>query len=519
MDEPRQFGGTPAAVPTTPTEHAVHYPVMLDLRHRRVAVVGGGTVAEHKARGLIAAGARVRVISPAVTQGLRALADDGAIEVDARPYWPGDLDGATLAIAATDDPAVNRAVQHEADAARVLVNVVDNGEQGDFVVPSVHRRGDVTVTVSTAGQCPTLAVRLRERIGELVRDEHATFARLAGSRRAEIARRVPDDAARRRLWYRIVDSGSIDAIARGDVVAAWHIVEALVREAEDEGARAGGPGAHARSRAFGGAGGEANGIVYLVGAGPGDPRLITLRGLELLCGADAIVHDRLIGTDLLTYARPTARVFNVGKHGHDRSVSQDEINALLIEEARHGRRVVRLKGGDSFVFGRGAEECEALRRAGIRFEVVPGVSSAIAAPEAAGIPLTHREFASGFAVVTGHQWGPSPDDVRSPALDWAALARMPTLVVLMGLRALPRVAEALLAAGADPETPAAVISKGTYPEQRVVTAVLRTVATEAAAAALEQPATLVVGDVVRVRELIDEQQRADAPRPLPYLHR
>lgn len=505
------------APPAAREEPATHYPVMLNLRQRRVVVVGGGTVAEHKVRGLVAAGARVRVVSPVLTPALRALADDGAIEVEERPYRRGDLDGAMMAVAATNVPAVNRAVQEEADAGRVLVNVVDDGDQGDFVVPSVHRRGDVTVTVSTAGQCPTLAVRLRERIGELVRDEHATFARLAGSRRAEIARRVPDDTARSRLWYRIVDSGSIDAIARGDTVAAWRIVEDLVREAEDAraetaGAEDGGPGSRARARAS--VGGEAAaGVVFLVGAGPGDPRLITLRGLELLCSAEVIVHDRLIGADLLTYARPTARIFNVGKHGHDRSASQDEINEILVREAGQGRRVVRLKGGDSFVFGRGAEECEVLQRAGIRFEVVPGVSAAIAAPEAAGIPLTHRERASGFAVVTGHQWGPSPDDVRSPALDWAALARMPTLVVLMGLRALPRVAAALLAAGADPETPAAVISKGTHPDQQVVTAVLRTIAVEAAA--LEQPATLVVGEVVRVRALLTGEHARDDARHAP----
>lgn len=482
------------STPDQPAAGAPHYPVMLDLRRRLAVIVGGGAVAEQKARGLLAAGARLRVVAPAAGEGIRALADAGALELVSRPYESGDLDGAVLAIAATDQSAVNQAVAREAEAARVFVNVVDSPEQGDFVVPSVHRRGDVTVTVSTGGQCPALAVRLRERVAALVGDEHATFAQLAGALRAEVARRVPNPKLRSRLWYRIVDSEGIAAVARGDTPRARAIVEHLVQEAEREVPSTEVP-------ASGSTGGAArDGVVFLVGAGPGAPRLITVRGLELLCAADVVVHDRLVGAELLTYVRPTARVVNVGKHGHDISTDQDDINDLLVREARQGHRVVRLKGGDSFVFGRGAEECEALRRAGVRFEVVPGVSSAIAAPEAAGIPVTHRAHASGFAVVTGHHGEVPSDGVRSPGLDWAALARMPTLVVLMGLRALPRVVEALLSNGAAPDAPAAVISRGTHPDQRVVTGVLRSIAADAAAAALAQPATLVVGEVVRLRE-------------------
>ena len=239
-----------------------------------------------------------------------------------------------------------------------------------------------------------------------------------------------------------------------------------------------------------------NGRVYLVGAGPGDPGLLTLRAAQLLAGADAVVYDRLIHPEVLKHARPRARLLFVGKEGGGESVAQEEINALLVREARGGSRVVRLKGGDPFVFGRGAEEVEALRAAGVPVEVVPGVSSAVAAPAAAGIPVTHRALASGFAVVTGHESARDDDS----ALDWDALARMPTLVVLMGLRALPRVTARLVAHGLSPDTPAAVIANATRPEQQVVVGTVATIAERSAAAALAQPATLVVGRVVALHD-------------------
>lgn len=245
------------------------------------------------------------------------------------------------------------------------------------------------------------------------------------------------------------------------------------------------------------------GRVFLVGAGPGDPDLITVRGLNLLRTADVVVHDRLIGRELLTYPLPTARVISVGKHGHGRSTPQDEINDLLVREARAGHSIVRLKGGDPFVFGRGAEECGALRNAGVPFEVVPGVTSAVAAPAAAGIPLTHRTIASGFAVVTGHLCGDAEEvesDETKDRLDWSALAKMPTLVVLMGLRALPVVVSRLCANGRSMATPAAVISRGTLPDQRAVFGTLASIVADVAAANVQQPATLVVGDVVKLAD-------------------
>ncbi len=235
------------------------------------------------------------------------------------------------------------------------------------------------------------------------------------------------------------------------------------------------------------------GIVYLVGAGPGDPGLITLRGLEVLRASDVLVYDRLVHPALLREAPRAEQIF-AGKASGRHLIAQSEINALLIARARAGQMVTRLKGGDPFVFGRGGEECEALRAAGVRFEVVPGVTSAVAVPAFAGIPVTHRGHASAFAVVTGHECG------RDRDLDWGALARIPALIVLMGHRALPTIARRLMKHGVRPETPAAVVSDGTTPSQRVVAGTLATIAALTRAAGLEPPSVLIVGEIVRLHE-------------------
>jgi uroporphyrin-III C-methyltransferase len=237
-----------------------------------------------------------------------------------------------------------------------------------------------------------------------------------------------------------------------------------------------------------------DGIVYIVGAGPGDPGLITVQGLRRLRAADVVVYDRLVNPVLLEEAPPTAERIPVGKHAGGRFASQEEVNRLLIERAGSGRTVVRLKGGDPFVFSRGGEEAEALHAAGIRYEIVPGVTSAVAAPAYAGIPVTHRRHASAFAVVTGHEAQGTLD------LDWEALARMPTLVVLMGLGRLREIVARLLACGMSPSVPAAVVTAGTTPHQRTVAGSLATIAARVQEAAIETPATLIVGEVVRLRD-------------------
>ncbi len=444
------------------------YPVFLDLRGRRAVVIGGGAVAEQKVHGLVGAGAHVTVVSTDVTPALGALARRNAIEHKRRPYRRGDLKGAWLAIAATDDRGTNGAVWAEAEQLGVPLNAVDDLEHCSFIAPAVHREGDITVAVSTAGKSPALAVRLRQRIARLVGRAEARLCELLGELRPGLAERVPDTPARTALWYRIVDSDVIDFVRRGDIEGARGRIAELV-------------GPHPLSPSPFGRGGT----VYLVGAGPGDPGLITAKGLELLRSADVVVYDRLVSPALLAQAPAEAeRIL--------RGTDQEDVNALLIDRAREGLNVVRLKGGDPFVFGRGAEECEALAAAGVSYEVIPGVTSAIAVPAAAGIPVTHRRVASGFAVVAGHEC-----DGRSD-LDWEALSRMPTLVVLMGLAALPDVVARLRAQGAPADAPVAVIASGTLPEQRTVVGTLDDIAELVAAAGLEPPATIVIGEVVRV---------------------
>jgi uroporphyrin-III C-methyltransferase/precorrin-2 dehydrogenase/sirohydrochlorin ferrochelatase len=454
------------------------YPVFLDLAGRPCVVVGGGAVAEQKVAGLIDAGARVTVVSPALTWKLEDLAATGAIGVRRRSYERGDLAGAWLAIAATDDRSANAAVWADAEEAGILLNAVDDLPHCSFIAPAVHRAGDIAVAVSTAGKSPALAVRLREQIRELIGPEHGRFLDLLGALRAEVAARVPDQATRTRLWYRIVDSEALEDVRRGDFAHARARIDELVREASGEDVVPS----------------PARGMVYLVGAGPGDPALVTVRGLELLRTADVVVYDRLVHPSLVERAAPWAERVFVGKRADGHSIDQEKTNELLIARARQGRVVVRLKGGDPFVFGRGAEEGEALEAAGVPFAVVPGVTSAIAAPGAAGIPVTHRRYASAFAVAAGHECEGGSD------LDWEALARIPTLVFLMGLRGLPQIVARLLAHGAQPDIPAAVIANATLPEEQVVVGTLTTIEALVRDAHLESPATLVVGAVVAVRD-------------------
>jgi len=466
------------------------YPVFLDLRGRRAVVIGGGAVAEQKVHGLVGAGAHVTVVSTDVTPALGALARRNAIEHKRRPYRRGDIKGAWLAIAATDDRGTNGAVWAEAEQLGVPLNAVDDLEHCSFIAPAVHRKGDITVAVSTAGKSPALAVRLRQRIARLVGRAEARLCELLGELRPGLAERVPDTPARTALWYRIVDSDVIDFVRRGDVEGARRRIDELVSRLGPVPRLKPGPDTSlplraVPHRAHSSEWEHQTGVVYLVGAGPGDPGLITAKGLELLRSADVVVYDRLVSPALLAQAPAEAeRIL--------RGTDQQDVNALLIDRAREGLNVVRLKGGDPFVFGRGAEECEALAAAGVSYEVIPGVTSAIAVPAAAGIPVTHRRVASGFAVVAGHEC-----DGRSD-LDWEALSRMPTLVVLMGLAALPDVVARLRAQGAPADAPVAVIASGTLPEQRRVVGTLDDIAELVAAAGLEPPATIVIGEVVRV---------------------
>ena len=471
-----------------------YYPVLLDLRGRRAVVIGGGTVAEGKIGPLLEAGAVVTVIAPVLTAGLSLRARECRVAHLARRYLQGDLAGAHLAIAATDDAEVNHAVHAEAESRRIPINVVDDPPYCSFILPSILRRGDLVVAVSTSGHAPALAVRIRERLERELGEEYGRFLELAGEIRAPLAARFPDFQIRKRLWYRLVDSDVLGLLRAGDEARArQRMVEIMGVDA---------PGRPAQDRRRESNGGQPArpqpaGIVYLVGAGPGDPKLITARGLELLRRADVVVYDRLVSHVLLDEAPADAELVDAGKAPGGHCMPQEGINALLIREARLGKTVVRLKGGDPFVFGRGAEEALACAEAGVPWEVVPGVSSVVGVTARASIPVTTRGFGGSFAVATGHRAADGSDP-----LDWGALARMDTLVVLMGVERLGEVVERLRAGGRAGGTPVALIENGTLPNERVVVGTLDSIAQEAGRAGIGSPAVIVVGEVVRLREAL-----------------
>ncbi len=492
------------------TDHPMHtYPLnLINLATRKAIVIGGGAVALRKVEGLLEGGAAVTVISPVLADGLVALRAASRISVVPRPYQDGDLADAWLVVAATDDAAVNQAVFAEAERRGCLVNVVDDPEHSNFIVPAVVRRGEVTVAISTGGSSPALARRLRERLAELIGPEYGDLAALLAELRPALLARFPAGKPRLDAALRLVDSDLLTVLKEQGMAVGRTHAEALLEtpsQSPQSGIEASAGHPHDPEKP---AKASTPGLVYLVGAGPGDPGLITVRGLACLAAADVVVFDRLIPPALLDGA-PQAERIDVGKQPGHHPVPQEQINAILVEQAQLGKTVVRLKGGDPFVFGRGGEEAEALAAAGVPFEVVPGVTSAIAAAAYAGIPVTHRDAARSFAVITGHR----KDDGEEADYDWAAAAGADTLVFLMGVGNLPVIVDHLLAAGRSPATPAAIVARGTWPQQRTVTGTLRDIVGQANAADIRPPAALIVGEVVRLRERLRWFDRPDR-RPL-----
>jgi uroporphyrin-III C-methyltransferase / precorrin-2 dehydrogenase / sirohydrochlorin ferrochelatase len=445
------------------------FPLFADLRDRTALVVGGGLVARRKVEALLGTGARIVVGAPALEPALAAWRAQGRIEHRDGPFEPAWLDGAWLAIAATDDPDVNRAVAEAGEARHVWVNVVDDLALARVHLPARVERGPVQVAISSGGGAPMLARLLRERIETELDESIGALAAFLARHRDRIRARWPDTAARRRAIDTLL-RGPLQALLRGRRhIEAGRLLDGVLAGA-----------ATARD----------GGRVALVGAGPGDAGLLTLRALRLLNEADVILHDRLVSDDVLQLARRDAERIEVGKQANGASTPQAEINALLVAHARAGRRVVRLKGGDPFVFGRGGEELEALRAAGIDYEVVPGITAATACAAYAGIPLTHRAHAQSLHLVTAH----ARDSLDT--LDWPALAQeRQTLAVYMGVAMLDTLRDRLLAHGRAPATPFALVENGSRSGQRVVTGTLADLPETARLHAVRSPALLVVGEV------------------------
>ena len=445
------------------------FPLFADLNDRPALVVGGGAVAERKTLALLEAGAAVTVGAPGLTPALAALAADGRIRHHPGRFDPAWLDAVWLVVAATDDTEVNREVSEAAEARRLFCNVVDDPALSSFQVPSIVDRSPVIVAISSSGVAPVLARRLRERIESLFDHTLGQLAGLAERYRQRIRAGHPDLGARRRFYDWLLD-GPVAGLLRQQRPDQ---AEAALATALDQPLR------------------PAEGSVVLVGAGPGDPGLLTLKALRALNEADVIMYDRLVSDDIMALARRDATRVSVGKQpGEDHHATQARIHALLVEHARAGRRVVRLKGGDAFIFGRGGEELEYLREHGVRYEVVPGITAALACAAYAGIPLTHREHAQSVRLVTAH----CRDDEDN--LDWPALAReKQTLAFYMGVGQLDALSRRLISHGRAPDTPFALIENGSRPEQRVLSGAVKDLPDLARAHGIRSPALLIVGEV------------------------
>jgi uroporphyrin-III C-methyltransferase/precorrin-2 dehydrogenase/sirohydrochlorin ferrochelatase len=472
-----------------------YFPLFMRLAGQPVRVVGAGEVAARKVELLRRANARITVVAPRAAASIVDLLHAPNVSYVEREFAAGDLDSMRLVIAATGQRAVNAWVARLAEARGIPVNVVDDAALSRFIVPAIVDRSPVVVAVSSGGAGPVLTRRLRERIDALLPPGLGRIVSLAGSLRARVAARISRAPERRRFWERWFDAALRgDHDGRSDAQLRVEFEQILA----------------ASARA-----GASAGEVALVGAGPGDPDLLTLRALRRLQDADVVVYDRLVPVEILERARRDAERIYVGKAAGHHALPQHEINALLVRLASQGKRVCRLKGGDPFVFGRGGEEIEALRAAAIRFEVVPGITAATGCAAYAGIPLTHRDHAQAVTFVTGHSKEHADDE-----LDWATLAkRGQTVVFYMGLGGLERILARLVAHGANPDLPAAVVERGTTPAQRVIAGTLATLAPLVRAAEVAAPALLIVGEVAGLTHELgwfDGHARdAGSPREFP----
>lgn len=448
-------------------------PIFMNVRGRDCLVVGGGEVAARKVGLLLEAGAHVSVVAPRLGPTLARQADAGVFSHRPERFGEADLAGMALVIAATDDEAVNRQVSELARARGLPVNVVDNPELCSFVMPSIIDRSPVQIAVSTGGASPVLARLLRARLESAIPSTYGRLAALVNDFRDAVKARFTDVNARRGFWEGVLQGRIAEQVFAGKEEQAREELEAAIAQ--------GGP--------------QEAGEVYLVGAGPGDPDLLTFRALRLMQQADVIVHDRLVSDAILNLCRRDAERIYVGKERDNHAVPQDEINRMLVRLAREGKRVCRLKGGDPFIFGRGGEEIETLAAEGIGFQVVPGITAALGSAAYAGIPLTHRDYSQSVVFVTGHL----KDGTTN--LNWPALAQpQQTVVFYMGLKGLPVICEKLTGQGLPDSTPMALVQQATTPMQRVLTGTLATMQQVVEGTEIRPPTLIIVGEVVRLHD-------------------
>jgi uroporphyrin-III C-methyltransferase/precorrin-2 dehydrogenase/sirohydrochlorin ferrochelatase len=449
-------------------------PIFVDVKSRRCLVVGGGEVAVRKISLLLKAEAQVVVVSPTLCHGLAEMQGEGKISWLQAGFRPEHLDQAWLVIAATDDQLVNAAVSQAAQARSIPVNVVDQPALCTFTMPSIIDRSPVVVAISSSGVAPVLSRMLRARLETLIPAGYGRLAALAGAFRKQVQQRLPEGSARRIFWENIFDGPIAEQMLAGREDTAKNALQKAIDESADQ---------------------PPQGEVYLVGAGPGDPDLLTFRALRLMQKADVVLYDNLVSDGIMELVRRDAERIYVGKKRSNHTLPQEEINSLLVRLAKEGKRVLRIKGGDPFIFGRGGEELEMLAEQGIPFQVVPGISAANGVASYAGIPLTHRDYAQAVTFVTGHLKDGTVN------LDWPALARRNhTVVIYMGLEGLPEICKQLTKHGLPPQHPIAVVQQGTTRHQRVMTGTLADLPEKVAHAGFKAPTLTIVGEVVQLRD-------------------
>lgn len=437
-------------------------------------VVGGGTIAARKVRRLLDANADITVVSPELHKSLQEAAAQGRIRHLTREFVADDLRAARIVIAATNDPATNALVAAAASERGLLVNIADDPSAGNFIMPSLVDRSPLLIAISSGGTSPVLSRLLASRIEAFVPQTYRQMAVIAGRYREQVKARIYGWRERRRFWEKMLSGRFGELVLQGRTADAQDALESAISTGDTA---------------------TPSGDVYLVGAGPGDPDLLSLRALRLMQLADVVLYDRLVSDAVMSLVRTDAERIYVGKQRSDHAMPQQTINEQLVVHAQAGKQVLRLKGGDPFIFGRGGEEIQTLADAGIAFQVVPGITAAAGCAAYAGIPLTHRDHAQACMFVTGQLQDGSID------LNWQALVQpQQTVVIYMGLLGLPIICHQLMAHGLSPDKPAALVSQGTTRQQQVLTGTLESLPTMVADQPVKPPTLIIIGDVVRLRE-------------------
>lgn len=450
-------------------------PLFFSFKGRSALVVGGGEVALRKVALLVKAQAKVIVVSPEVHNDIEALVSSSGGEVKLKTFDPSDVLNMNLVIAATNNTEVNTAVANQAHNLNIPVNVVDQPKLGNFIFPAIVDRSPIIAAVSSGGSSPVLARLLRAKLETVIPSSYGRLALLAEKYRTKVKQSFAHINLRRGFWERALTGPIAELVFAGKEREA----EALINEELDNKKPVK----------------KELGEVYLVGAGPGDPDLLTFKALRLMQQADVVLFDRLVSKPILELCRRDAHMVNVGKARSDHLVPQEGINQLLVDYAKKGHRVLRLKGGDPFIFGRGGEEIQELTDHGVPFQVVPGITAAAGCSSYAGIPLTHRDFAQSVRFVTGHLKNNTTD------LPWSELAYTnQTIVFYMGLMGLPIICSKLIEHGMSPDMPIALVQKGTTPEQKVIIATLGTMVKTLESQTVSAPTLIIVGEVVSLHD-------------------